>query len=121
MREPMEENSLDKLQGLHRQVESDIQENNAEIRLLNNKIVKYHFLHAEMTTIALSCKNWNSEEMPFSPRGGNSKKSLEIRSICNDRSPSSATTITILSTAWAQSTFSLPTRSDGEPMRSAGE
>ena len=57
MREPIEETNLDRLQGLHRQVESDIQENNAEIRLLNNKIVKYHFLHTEMTMIALSCKN----------------------------------------------------------------
>lgn len=35
-----EENSLDHYQGLHRQVENEIQENNAEIRLLNNKIVK---------------------------------------------------------------------------------
>lgn len=51
-RGPGEENSLDHLQGMHRQVESDIQENNAEIKLLNNKIVKYHFLHAEMTMIA---------------------------------------------------------------------
>ena len=40
VRGPGEENSLDQLQGLHRQVESDIQENNAEIKLLNNKIVK---------------------------------------------------------------------------------
>jgi hypothetical protein len=36
----MEEGSLDHLQGLHRQVTKDIHENNAEIRLLNNKIVK---------------------------------------------------------------------------------
>jgi hypothetical protein len=36
----IEEGSLDHVQGLHRQVTKDIHENNAEIRLLNNKIVK---------------------------------------------------------------------------------
>jgi uncharacterized protein YPO0396 len=48
-----EENNLDQLQGMHRQVESEIQENNAEIRLLNNKIVKYVISHIEMTMIEL--------------------------------------------------------------------
>lgn len=57
LRGSTEENSLDHLQGLHRQVESDIQENNAEIKLLNNKIVKYPLLHKETITIALLCKN----------------------------------------------------------------
>lgn len=95
MRGPPEENSLDQLQGMHRQVESDIQENNAEIKLLNNKIVKYPFLHAEMTTIAPSCKNWSSAGRPFSPRGRNLKKLLGIRNICRDRSWHSAIMITL--------------------------
>jgi hypothetical protein len=120
MRGPAEENSLDQLQGLHRQVESEIQENNAEIRLLNNKIVKYHFLHAEMTMTALSCKNWNSAGMPFSPSGRNLKKLLRIKTICSDRSRSSATMITLLSMVSAQSTSNLPTRSGGRHRRSGG-
>lgn len=74
MRGPGEENNLDQLQGLHRQVESDIQENNAEIKLLNNKIVKYHPRHAETTTTAPSCRNWNCAGTPSSPSAGNSRK-----------------------------------------------
>jgi hypothetical protein len=33
-------NALDHYQNMHRQVERDINDNHAEIRLLNNKIVK---------------------------------------------------------------------------------
>lgn len=58
------EGSLEHWQGLHRQVESDIHDNNAEIKLLNNKIVKYSPLHPEMTTIALSSSNLKPAEKP---------------------------------------------------------
>lgn len=81
-----EENTLDQLQGMHRQVETDIQENNAEIKLLNNKIVKYSLSHAGMIMIAPSCKNWNLAAMLFSPSARNWNKSCATMSFSRNRS-----------------------------------
>jgi len=49
--------TLEQYQGMHRQLERDIQDNNREIKLLNNKIVKYIKTHSEATTTTPYCKN----------------------------------------------------------------